>query len=187
MNVNVPQLEETTRQSIIDHNLEVLYYFTMQPGNTIELGLALFIAILLLTFSISKIHAIAKAGVTSVFLTLFVVIFCSFFMVQVASFSVIWLSPLVNLQGHSTVFMSCLVAASFIFMVIPFTRFLLRSGYFISLTAWVIGLSITLAALFLFSRTYESPRAGDTPLDTLENVREEFQDNNDIISVPPSE
>jgi|GEM_PF-5394071 len=185
--MNVPELQEATRQSIIDHNMEVLYYLTMQPGNVIELGLALFIGVMVLTFAISKIHILGKNGAASLLLTLFTVVICNFFMIEVASFTEIWFVPLIGLENHSSVLVACAVGASFLFMVAPFTRFLLKSGYFISMSSWVIAMVITLAAMFLLSRTYDTPRQGDTPIDTLEIMRDGFDDSDEIIPIPEYE
>ncbi len=178
---SLPPLEESLRQSIIDHNLELLYYLTMQPGNMIELGLALFIGAIVLTFAISKIHLLGKNGSASLLLTLFVVIVCTFFLIEVASFTKIWLLPKMGITTLADTLMGCAVGAAFLFMVVPFTRFLLHSGYFISMTSWLLGSFIALASIFLLSRTYEEPGSGATPIDTLERAQEHLRDSEDVI------
>ncbi|MEM6883515.1 MAG: hypothetical protein AAF571_00680 [Verrucomicrobiota bacterium] len=185
--MNVPEIEEATRLSILDHNMEVLYYLTMQPGNSIELGLALFIGVMVLTFTISKIHILSKNGTASLLLTLFTVVVSAFCLVQVASFTQICLAPMIGLESHASVMMVCATGAAFLFLVVPFTRFLLKSGYFICMTSWLIGMVISLAALFLLSSTYEEPRNGETPMDTLEEVRGEFEQEEESIYLPEVE
>lgn len=185
--MNVPTIEESLRQSILDHNMEVLYYLTMQPGNMIELGLAIFIGIMVLTFAISKIHILGKNGAASLLLTLFVVIISSFCLIEVASFTKLWLIPKTGISQAEGVLVACAVGAAFLFMVVPFTRFLLKSGYFISMSAWILGLIIMLAAMFLFSRTYDEPRSGETPIDTLESIREQAEENEVEVSLPEYE
>ncbi|MEM1158153.1 MAG: hypothetical protein AAF649_05945 [Verrucomicrobiota bacterium] len=182
--MNIPELEEATRQSILNHNLEVLYYLTMQPGHIIELGLAVFIGITILTFSISKIHFLGKSGTASLLLTLFVVIVGSFLLIEVASFTEVWFAPLVGLENLAGIMVASAVGAAFLFMVVPFTRFVFKSGYFISMSSWVIGMVFALAALFLVSRTYDEPRSGTTPIDTMQSVRGEFEYPEESMTAP---
>ncbi|MGF1678449.1 MAG: hypothetical protein ACFCUX_04550 [Candidatus Methylacidiphilales bacterium] len=177
-------MNDAMREAVIGHNMEVLYYLTMQPGNHIELMTALFIVLCILTIAISKIHLLGKAGSSSLLLSLFSVAVCSFFLVQVASFSKVWALPELPTGINETAVILAGTLLAFLFIVVPFTRIVLRSGYFLSLTAWLMGLFITGAAVYLFSMTYEKPRSGQTPLDTLESVKHQMEKALDNVPVP---
>jgi len=163
------------RRQVIDGIIESLHYLTMQPGNPIELGMGLFLAISILTVVLTKGHLFSKTSSASLFLSLFVVALCSLFLIFVAVFGKIWLIPQSGLQDMEELAISVLLLIAFLFIVVPATRILLRSSYFVSLTSWVLGLIGALCAVYVLHLFYEVPGEGTTAVETLQSVKEQVE------------
>lgn len=168
-------LRDPFQQALIEQTLEILYYLGMQPGNLVELTMALFIGISVLTVIVDKTHAISKSGSNSLLLALFAVVLCGAFLIEVAVFTKVWALPELDLVNVDAFVISGVLLLAFLFIVVPATRILLHGSYFISMTSWFLGLAGALGAIYLLSLTYEEPRAGTTPIDTFEEVKSQVE------------
>ncbi|MEM6822156.1 MAG: hypothetical protein AAF558_09470 [Verrucomicrobiota bacterium] len=168
-------MEESLRQEILRDNMEVLYYLAMQPGNLVELLMGIFVGIVVLTFVLSKVHALAKAGSPTLFLTLFVVILSLFILIEAASVTRVWLLPRINLENYNNSIVTTIIALCFLFLVVPTTLALLRSKYFASMCAWFLGAIAACIGMYFVSLTYEAPREGPTPVKTFEKIKKQVE------------
>lgn len=168
-------IDQSFQQALIEQTLENLYYIGMQPGNLIELAMALFVGISVLTVIVAKIHVLSKSGSASLLLALFAVVLCSIFLIQVAVFTEVWLIPRTHMVNTDAVVISGGLLIAFLFVVVPATRILLHSSYFVSMVSWFIGLAGTLGAIYLLSFSYEESGPGATPIDTLQNVKSQVE------------
>jgi hypothetical protein len=155
------------RDALIEHSWDILLFILFQPQTQMALWLYLSVGLLVAGFTLGKAHGLSGEGFNSPLLGILCFAIGGFALVEIAALMQIYAIPMIKNAGLRMPALIASVIASFLLMIVPFTRMWFRSGYGATMVSWCLALVIGVLTVFGLKQAH-NPKP-EKPGDALES------------------